>query len=287
MICFSRSRSGWEWATRAVGVVAAWAALGITAQGGAWNDPPGHGQLIMTATLFRAWDQYGSNGTRTPFGYAGRFRQIQFEDYLEIGLPKKLTLVLNLPISNLRYHDEFNLQQSGGLGDLELGVRRRLNGTGSPWALSGQFTVTAPLYSATKEPAPGNHQEDVEGRLLVGRGSAWGERRWFWDGEAAYRYRAGAPADELRGDFTAGVDVSRRFLLMGQFFSIKGLRNGEPVTANSNPNAQSDFDLYKAQGSVVARVKGRSRFQLGWGHTLAGRNTGRGGTYVVGFWESF
>jgi hypothetical protein len=166
-------------------------------------------------------------------------------------------------------------------------MRRRLNGLNSPWALSGQFTVTAPLYSATLDPAPGNHQEDLEGRALVGRGATWGERHWYWDAEAAYRYRTGAPADQVRGDFTAGVDVLPRCLLLGQFFSIKGLRNGEALAANANPNAQSDFDLYKAQGSLVLRVGRKTRVQLGWEHTLAGRNTGRGGTYVLGLWQSF
>jgi protein XagA len=280
--------------SRRTRILLKWICLGLTclalrdvAQGGAWEDPPGHGQLIMTTTMFRAWDEYGANGTRTPFSYNGRFQQIQFSDYLEIGLPKRLTLVANLPISNLQYTDDYNKLQDGKPGDFEIGLRRRFNSVGSPYAVSGQFTVTAPLYSANDVPAPGNHQEDLEGRILIGHGSAWGERRWFWDAEAAYRYRTGAPADQLRGDFTAGVDVSPRFQLMGQMFSIKGLRNGQPFTADSNPNAQSDFDLYKAEGSLVVRLLHKSRVQLGWGHTLAGRNTGRGGTYVLGFWQSF
>ena len=263
------------------------AGLAATAHAGAWNDRPAHGQLIMTTSLFRSWDQYGTNGRRSPFANAGRFQQIQFGDYLELGLSPRWTLALNLPISNLQYSDTFSKQESGAFGDLEIGIRRRLNGVGSPWAMSGQFTVTVPGYKATLDPAPGNDQEDIEGRLLVGRGANFGERHWFWDGEVAYRYRTGAPADQVRGDFTAGVDVLSRVTLLGQFYSIKGLRNGEPVTPNSNPNAQSDFDLYKAQGSLLVGVRRATRVQMGWGHTLAGRNTGRGGVYILGFWQSF
>lgn len=263
--------------------------LAVSAQGGAWGDPEGHGVMIMTTSMFRAWDQYGKNGKRTPFNFDGRFEQIQVQEYFEIGLPKRWTLVANLPISYLQYTDTYNNSQGGRLGDLELSLRRRLNSASSPWAFSGQFTVTAPLYPANANPAPGNHQEDMEGRFLVGHGNAWGrgERRWFWDAEAAYRYRTGAPADQLRGDFTAGADIAPRVLAMGQVFSIKGLRNGEPITPNMNPNAQSDFDLYKAQGSLVFRFLRTSRVQAGWCRTLAGRNTGRGGTYVIGFWQSF
>jgi hypothetical protein len=268
-------------------LTAAVSVLSVPALGGAWNDAPAHGELIMTASMLKSWDEYGANGARSPFGYGGRFQQVQFGNYLELGLPKKLTLVLNLPISSLEYSDQYNRQQCGTLGDLEIGLRRRLNRIASPWAISGQLTVSAPAYSANEHPAPGNHQEDLEGRLLVGRGSELGERHWFWDAEAAYRYRTGAPADQLRGDFTAGVDVFRRLMVMGQFFSIKGLRNGQPVADIQNPNAQSDFDLYKAQGSLVIGITHKTRLQTGWGKTLAGRNVGRGETYVLGFWQSF
>jgi hypothetical protein len=237
----------WRWAW----VACCCAMLAATAHAGAWNDRPAHGQLIMTTSLFRAWDQYGANGQRSPFANAGRFQQIQFGEYLELGLSRRWTVALNLPISNLQYSDTFNKQESGALGDVEIGIRRQLNGLSSPWAVSGQFTVTVRGYKAMLDPAPGNHQEDVEGRFLVGRGANWGERHWFWNAEAAYRYRTQEPADQMRGDFTAGVDLLSRVTLLGQVYSIKGLRNGAPLTAKSDPNAQSDFDLYKAQGSPL------------------------------------
>ena len=125
--------------SRRTRILLKWICLGLTcltlsdvAQGGAWGNPPGHGQLIVTTTMFRAWDEYGANGTRAPFAYNGRFRQIQFRDYLEIGLPKQFTLVANLPISSLQYTDDYNKLQNGKPGDLEIGLRRRFNSVGSP-----------------------------------------------------------------------------------------------------------------------------------------------------------
>jgi len=282
----SECRAG-TWLLRAVCLVLIGLSSERAARAGAWENPPAHGQLIMTTSMFNAWDEYGANGTRSPFGYNGRFKQIQVGDYIEIGLPKQFTLVANIPISYLRYTDQYNNLQNGKPGDVEIGLRRRLSPKASKWAFSGQFTVTAPLYGPMDSPAPGNHQEDLEGRLLLGRGSAWGERRLFWDGEAAYRGRTGAPADQLRGDLTGGLGLTRRITILGQFFSIKGLRNGEPVAQITNPNAQSDFDLYKAQGSLLIGIVHKARIQAGWGHTLMGRNTGRGGTYIVGLWQSF
>jgi hypothetical protein len=114
-----------------------------------------------------------------------------------------------------------------------------------------------------------------------------GRKPVFLDTGVGYRYRAGAPADQVRADVTAGIDVFRRATLMAQFFGIKGMRNGSPVRPNSNPNAQSDFDLYKGQGSVVFHVTDATALQLGWGNTIAGRNTGKGSTIVLALWRSF
>jgi hypothetical protein len=144
-----------------------------------------------------------------------------------------------------------------------------------------------PGYAANENPAPGNHQEDLEGRLMVGRGSNVGKRHMFWDAEGAYRFRSGAPADQVRSDVTVGIELTRKLMVMGQFFGIKGMRNGQPITANSNPNAQSDFDLYKYQPSLVLSVRRGTRVQAGWSNAFSGRNTGNGTTVILAVWKSF
>ncbi len=65
------------------------------------------------------------------------------------------------------------------------------------------------------------------------------------------------------------------------------LQNGSPLSPGTNPNAQSDFDLYKTQTSMVIRLNSRTRFQLGWADTVAGRNTGRGSTLLISLWRNF
>jgi hypothetical protein len=143
-----------------------------------------------------------------------------------------------------------------------------------------------PAYSANRNPAPGNHQEDVEARILIGRGTTWSHRNFFWDTEAAYRYRSGAPADQFRGDATAGINLTQRVMVMGQIFSIKSLRNGSPFDS-TNPNAQSDFDLYKSQASVVVSLRPSLRLHVGWSDAFSGRNTGKGHSAIFGIWKSF
>lgn len=253
---------------------------------GAWNQQKGHGQIIFSASLFQTSSEFNPSGAVQPFGDRGQFRQVLLNPYLELGVTRKNTLVVNVNSDLLRFANSYGAASSAGLGDIEIGVKHRLNSVESAWAVGGQLTVMFPAYPASRNPAPGNHQEDVESRFLLGRGRQWGSRHAFWDAEAAYRYRSGAPADEVRADFTTGFDLVRRLMLVAQMFSIKSLRNGAPF-ATINPNAQSDFDLYKGQASMVANLSRSVRVQAGWNNAFSGRNTGRGNTMLIAMWKSF
>ena len=264
-------------------LIPVWAARSYA---GAWNQDPGHCQVIFTTSYFQTRHQFDSSGTNQPFGYGGQFHQLSFNPYTECGLTRHYAVILNLNAPLLRFGNQFGASNSAGLGDIEVGIKRRLNSLESNWAVSAQLTAMFPAYSATRNPAPGNHQEDAEVRFLLGRGSMWGRRKFFWDAESAYRYRSGAPADQLRADFTSGYTPVSAIMAMGQIFAIKGLRNGSPFSS-TNPNAQSDFDLYKAQASVVILTGQGFRLQPGWNTAFAGRSTGSGQTVFLGLWKNF
>lgn len=273
-----------HWALLMLAIVAF---KGERALAGAWPEAQGHDLMIDSVSWFQCSSSYGPKGSVSRYSARGRFRQFVANPYIEIGMTPRTTLILNPSIPYLEYQDIYNQKSSGGLGDFEVSVRRRLNSAESPWAVSGQFTWMFPAYSSTQDPAPGNHQQDFEARFLTGHGGSLGGRHVFWDVEGAYRFRTGAPADQVRADGNAGLSVTRRFMLLAQLFSITGMRNGTPVRPNSNPNAQSDFDLYKWQASTVVSLTDRTRVQMGWGRTFAGRNTGRGATVVLGLWRTF
>jgi protein XagA len=256
-----------------------------SAYAGAWTQDAGHGEIILNASYFETSHAFSSYGQIQPFGYGGRFQQIQINPYIEYGLTSRNTLVVNFWAQHLHYADQYHNFNSVGMGDMEVALRRRLNSPDSPWVVSGQALLLFPAYSATTTPAPGNHQEDFEGRALVGRPIPW--RHAYWDAEAAYRYRAGAPADEFRAEAAAGVKAFNRTELIGQFYAIKSMRNGTPLAPNGNPNAQSDFDLYKSEISLVLRVHPRTRVQAGWIDAFSGRNTGHGSAAVIALWRSF
>jgi protein XagA len=256
-------------------------------EAGAWIQNPGHGQFIVTTSFFqvtRGWDQGGA--TRT-FANGGKFKQFEVNPYLELGVFRRNTLVINAFLPVLRYQDSYGTRSSFGFGNVEVGWRRRLNSPESRWAVSGQATVALPAYSDNRNPPPGNHQQDVEGRFSVGYGQDYGASHLFWDVEAGYRYRAGAPADQVRSEVTGGVELARRVMFIGQFFGITGMRNGQPISELLNPYAQSDFDLYKVQGSIVARLPAKMRLQAGINQGVVGRNTGRATGFLVAIWCTF
>ena len=207
--------------------------------------------------------------------------------YFEYGLTSRNTLVVNAFVPFLAFRNQDSRQTSAGLGDMEVGIKHRFNAPESSWTFSGQITVMFPAYPETRAPAPGNHQQDLEARFLAGRGGTVARRHAFFDVECAYRYRFGAPADQIHSDLTLGIDLVPRLSLMGQFFAIKGLRNGDPLHANSNPNAQSDFDLYKYQPSLLLNLGRGTRIQVGWNDAFSGRNTGRGHSAILALWKTF
>ncbi len=253
----------------------------------AWTSPKGHGQILFSTSYFQATRSFDTSGTLQRFGYGGQFRKIELNPYFEVGVTNRTSLLVNAFVPMLRFRNQFGSFKSAGSGDVEVGVRQRLTPVSKRTAFSVQTMFLFPTYSENRNPAPGNHQWDVEPRLQLGRSHPLEKRSLFWDVEAAFRYRSGAPADQLRFDATVGSDLASRFMLMGQGFAIKGLRNGTPIQLLNNPNLQSDFDLYKAQVSTVFRISRAVRVQTGYFRAFAGRNTGAGQGFVVSLWTNF
>jgi len=272
----------------ALELVLAWTFVWCCAplHGAAWTQEEGHGQIIVNFSYLDTSRWFDPSGKLQTFGSRGSFRQFDINPYLECGLTPRTTLTLSTFAPFMKFANDYGASSSGGLGDTEIGVRRRLTAE-SGTVVSVQFSVQFPLYPADRTPPPGNHQADLESRLIVGRGGSLAGRHVFAGAGAAYRYRNGAPADQFRSDATAGMDFSRRFTGMVQFFGITGIRNGAPFPTGGNPNVQSDFDLYKAQFSFVTRLQARTRFQIGWVDAFKGRNTGAGGALVAAIWRDF
>jgi protein XagA len=255
---------------------------------GAWTQLPGHGQLIVNLSYTKIAHEFDAARKVKPFDYGGEFRKLEINPYFEYGLTPRTTITVNAFLPADRFSNRYGSASSFGLGDVEAGVRRRLNPAEARTAVSAQATLKVPAYSDERNPAPGNHQVDAEAGLVVGRGADWGRHHTFVNLAAAYRFRAGAPADEVRTEASWGFDLTRHFSLLVQTMGITGLRNDAPNSVTfTNPNVRSDFDLYKGQVSLIARASKTTQVQLGWIDAFAGRNTGHGQTFLLAIWRSF
>ena len=271
-----------------VGLIAglAMAAPG-SAYGGAWTFPQGTGQVILNNVYYLASDEFTKSGNRRAFSNDGEFTKYEFNPYFEYGVWDDLTLVLNLFARRVAFSNDFTDDVNLGVADPEIALRYRLTPpeARTVWAVQG--TIKLPIAAPDGNPPLGNEQTDVEARVLVGRGFSIGDRWAYWNLELAYRFRDEEPADEIKFDATLGVSLSARWLLIGQFFGTVGLRNGTSVRIANNPTIDPNYDLYKAQLSVVYELTKSVRLQLGYVRDLAGRNTGAGDAALLAVWFRF
>jgi hypothetical protein len=128
---------------------------------GAWTQDAGHGQIILTTSFFQTSRSFDDHGDSKRFADNASFRQLMLNPFVEYGMSRRNTLVVNANVPFLRYASSQSTARSAGLGDVEIGLKRQLNSPESKWALSGQMAVMFPAYPDTRLPAPGNHQEDI------------------------------------------------------------------------------------------------------------------------------
>jgi protein XagA len=261
-------------------------ALAPPAAAGPWTPERGHGQVIVTFGAYSTRESFTQQGDRSEFGFDGKFRKLEINPYFELGVTDRLTFIANTFVIRSEFSNTFGAQKNSGLGDSTIGLRYRLTDTNRPVIIAMQGGVKLPT-AGSGQPNLGNQQVDVDGRLVVGGSLGKSSRPPFWTVEGGFRYRAEGPADELKFEGTLGAYVLPRLMLLGQVTATKGLKNNDQVLAGLDPTLSPDYDLTRAQGSVVVSVAARSRIQAGAFIHAAGRNTGAGSGFLVSFWQTF
>jgi len=268
-------------------VISILAALVPRCHGSAWSPKKGHGLILSQTYWYRATERFDSDGRREPLGPQASFRSTVLQSWLEAGITDRWTLVVVAPVGRLQYRDLWTSERSFALGDLQAGVRYRLRGSEQGWQVAVQTLGKAPGYSAHARPRPGNGQADWEGSLLLGRSFPVGTRWGYLATETGFRKRWGRPADQFRAEIAAGLHVTRRITVFGQYFAIRGLGDLLPPERSTNPLVEPRFDLHKVQTSATLRLGASTRVQLGWSWDVSGRNVGAGRALIVGLWQTF
>ncbi len=120
---------------------------------------------------------------------------------------------------------------------------------------------------------------DVDLRALHGRDVLLRPVKVFVAAEAGYRYRFSGAADQARAEFLVGLEPSRRFLVLLEAQSIISIRN--------NQRGFDDFDLVKAQASLVFHATKRWSVVGGARTEFAARGVEPGDAFSLGFWTEF
>lgn len=242
------------------------------AAAGAWTEPQGDGQMILTL--------YGWSGDGSPWGGKPGVSQTRadLQTYVEYGITDDVTVFGQMAIE--RY--ELSPPQASsytGLDYSDAGLRAKL-WTSGQWVFSGEMTVFAPGATNARSPAQaGNTGPAAEARGLAGYSFTLGGVPGFANLELAYRVRTAGPPDEWHLDATIGLKPWPDWILMLQDY-----------TTVSAPATDPAFPAWKqnvAQASLVFPIWDRWQLQIGYFQSLLAvkTNTQRGA--AIALWRTF
>ncbi len=258
---------------------------------GAWTREPGGRFLKLGLDRWSTPDRLDATGARV--GYAkgihgqpggGRFSANALRGYAEFGWREGWTAIAAGSVEALEADYGIATLTSAGIGDLHLGLRRRL--VAGPVVVAAQGDLKVPtFYDAAESPALGTGKLDAGGRLLAGASSA----TLYASAEAGFLAR-GARADEVPYALEAGWSPSPAVLLRGELRGASSVGAARTGAAPAGVPGMFDPALASARwlaagGAVVIRgmpvdvVFEASR-------VLEGRNTLAGTRLGVSIWHT-
>lgn len=226
------------------------------------------------------------------------FAKQEWNTYAEYGWKEDITLGANLFVHRLaadyrRYEATSPTVVHGtddnyGLADTEFFLRKRLwqgLALGNHSVLSVQPLLKLPsLYQNGGNPRSGTDNFDAEIQLQGGMSFEFLNRHHFATLGLAYRKRMGDWGDQFKTDATLGFSLTPHFTLLVQQFMTQ--RSGDTAAANSSSEV-SDYDLIKAQASIVYHLTTDTHIQFGGFRHMHARNTGDGEGVLLSLWKEF
>lgn len=245
-----------------------------TAHAGAWNLPPGDGQIITTYNQTQANDAYTDI---EDLDTDVKFTKTEMRVFYEHGLTQHLTAVVNVAHQMIAFE---GLQSSINFSDFdktELGLRyeiKRREGL----AVSVQASYILGGGPPESILDIGSRQDSFELRGLWGQSKEFENDVIFFDAQAAIRARNTDKIEEWRTDLTLGWKDKKKFmaLLQGYYTERAAFdRDGFVVPVQKRA---------KLQASVVYEYKKNRLVQFGYLHTIGGRNIVKERTVSLGTW---
>lgn len=257
-------RPGRKLARDLYGVLALGAAVASTPSGraraSAFNEPAGHGVVILSATVDGGDRSFSADGNR--FVPTTRYRKRDLSAYIEYGVTDWLQLVLKPDLVAVGLGGPSPARYTG-FGTSEAGAQVRLLVFG-PAVLAAQGSVQLPASTRDRNRAlVGNTSRNADGRLLLGVAFPIGRWPSFLDAEAGYRPRDSGAPDEVHVDLTLGTRPRPDLLLLLQNFTTVPKARGTawfPASQYSNLKASVVYDVtlhWSLQLGVYETIEGR------------------------------
>jgi protein XagA len=253
---------------------------------GAWAQQPGHGLAIATYRFYATGNEFDNSGWGiTRFSNDGKFLKNEASLYLEYGLLKDVTLIGNFFFDQVEFATKNSIDRNAGFSDQQLALRWQFS---HRIPQSFQFTVQFPAgYSLNDTPVLGNNQVDLELDYFVGGNFKLNELYGFWEAGAGYRYRTGAPADQIRWYTTLGIPLSTCLQILVQAEGTHGLGTNETQRIGNNVTVTTNYQLIKLSSSLIYKLTKSISLQVGPTFDFFGQNTGEGGGVQAAIWYTW
>ncbi len=205
--------------------------LSQPATSGAWVAEKGSGYAKLAYERFSADKFRGNNPTFENFdGQNTSF-------YGEYGLGHNFAIYGTLLYQSYEQSDSvLGYNEASGFSDTEIGLRYQWQA--NPFVLSTSFLVKSPFLYANKE-GLGNHQEDYEARILIGK--SLNEFGYFGI-ELGYRLRTGEPSDEYRYLLEYGFNFNKSTYFRTKIDGVLSAENSDVTSLDNTSNLSNPLE---------------------------------------------
>ncbi len=258
------------------GICIAFALLAFpeSAFAGAWNLPPGEGQIISTYNHSQADEAYSDiEGLDKTVEFTKREARVFYEH----GLTRRLTGVVNAAHQTISYN---GLQSSINFSDFdktELGLRYEIKRReGLAVSVQGSYILGGGPPESILD--IGGRKDSFELRGLWGQSKEFENYVIFFDAQAAIRARNTDRIEDWRTDLTLGWKDKKRWMALLQGYHTQRDsfgRDGFIVPVQKRT---------KLQASLVYEYKKNRLVQFGYLQTLDGRNIVKERAISLGTW---
>jgi hypothetical protein len=242
------------------------------AAAGAWLQPEGTGhQVIANFTYYEASQGFDAKGNKYVMP---KYSKYEFNPYAEYGLYDDITIGGSFAAQ--REINESSGDDSYSVGDVHLFARTYLY-TGSIYHPADFVVSVEPgIYLPISSSSDLNEQTGISPSVKLNLG--YSDVDYYADASVGYAYWSNT-SDRIKAEASLGYYIADDWVFLNQAFA-------ELVTDKDYTNS-GNYDLVKAQSSVVWQYDEVISHQLGVSYDIYGRNTGAGMGFLYSLWYRF